>query len=137
MEIRQVDETFAVAPQFQPEDMPQIAKRGFVAIICNRPDGEEPGQPDAATMRKAAEDAGLAFHHLPITGGQFTEPSIAAFRAVRWGTEGPILAYCRTGTRSISLEMLANPRTLSAAERLQRAQAAGYDLTGLQDRLGE
>ena len=136
MEIRTVDQGFAVAPQFQPGEMQALADAGYVAVICNRPDGEEDGQPPIADMRAAAQDAGLAFHHIPVWGGQFPDGAIAAFRAVRMGTQGPLLAYCRTGTRSITLDTLANPAGLDADRLIERAAAAGYDLSQFRDRLG-
>jgi sulfide:quinone oxidoreductase len=135
MEFKIVREGFAVAPQFAPEDMPALAEAGYVAVICNRPDGEEPGQPSIAAMRAAAESAGIAYHHIPVSGGEFPPAAIAAFGAVRRGTTGPVLAHCRTGTRSITLEALANPLGLSVDERLADATAAGYDLSALADRL--
>lgn len=129
MDIRPVSPVFAVAPQFSPAEMQELAAQGFVAVMCNRPDGEEPGQPDAATMRAAAEAAGLAFHHVPVSGGAFPEAAIEAFKAVRLGTKGPLLAYCRTGTRSITLDALANPEGKSSDTLLSGAAAAGYDLS--------
>ena len=135
MDIREVSPGFAVAPQLAASELAEIAARGFVALICNRPDGEEVGQPTVAEMREAAQAAGLAFHHIPVSGGAFPDAAIAAFRAVRRGSDGPVLAYCRTGTRSITLETLANPEGVDAPERLTRAVAAGYDLTNLSDRL--
>ncbi|MFW5634755.1 MAG: TIGR01244 family sulfur transferase [Erythrobacter sp.] len=136
MELRLIDATFAVAPQMRPEELPALAAKGYGAVICNRPDGEEAGQPPLDELRAAANAAGLAFHHIPVAGGAFPEGAVAAFAAVRRGTEGPLLAYCRTGTRSITLETLANPMGLSADERLERAKAAGYDLGALAPRLG-
>lgn len=136
MDILDVTEGFAVAPQMRPSDMKTVADRGFTAILCNRPDGEEDGQPALAEMRKAAQAAGLAFHHIPVAGGEFPDAAIAAFLAVRRGTVGPLLAYCRTGTRSITLETLANPNGLTPSERLKHAAAAGYDLTAMSEQLG-
>ncbi|MGB3471047.1 MAG: TIGR01244 family sulfur transferase [Erythrobacter sp.] len=135
MEIRDVAPGFSVAPQIQPSELSELAERGFVAIICNRPDGEEESQPSVMEMREAAQAAGLAFHHIPVAGGEFPDAAVAAFRAVRRGTEGPLLAYCRSGTRSITLDTLANPDEIDASERLMRGAAAGYDLTNLRDRL--
>lgn len=135
MDIRDVASGFAVAPQMAPSDLSQVAKRGFVAVICNRPDGEEEGQPTVAEMREVAQGAGLAFHHIPVAGGAFPDAAIAAFGAVRRGTEGPLLAFCRTGTRSITLDTLANPEGIDVDERLKRAANAGYDLSGLRDTL--
>jgi len=135
MEIRKVDDSFAVAAQMQPDELAALAGGGFTAVICNRPDGEEPGQPALDDMRRAAQDAGLAFHHIPVAGGLFPPAAIAAFAAVRRGTTGKVLAYCRTGTRSITLDALANTSGLSTEERIARAQAAGYDLSALADRM--
>ena len=135
MDIRPITEQFAVAPQIASSDMAALAEQGFAAIICNRPDGEEPGQPEIATLRAEAEAAGLAFHHIPVSGGAFPAAAVAAFDAVRKGTEGRVLGFCRTGTRSITLDALANPEGRSVEDRLSTATAAGYDLAGIADRL--
>ncbi|WP_349514113.1 TIGR01244 family sulfur transferase [Erythrobacter sp. NFXS35] len=135
MELRIVDETLAVAPQPAPEELFALAAQGFSAVICNRPDGEEPGQPPLDEMRRAAQEAGLAFHHIPVAGGLFPPAAVAAFGAIRRGTQGKVLAYCRTGTRSVTLDALANVGGISAEDRIARAKAAGYDVSALADRL--
>ena len=135
MDIRTIDETLSVAPQMLPEDVAALAAQGFTALVCNRPDGEEPGQPTLGAMRDAAQAAGLAFHHIPVAGGLFPPAAVAAFGAIRRGTAGKVLAYCRTGTRAATLDALANIHGLTAAERIARAQAAGYDLSGLAGQL--
>lgn len=135
MELKVIDDTLAVAAQMQPEELAALAGQGFVAVICNRPDGEEPGQPTLDAMRAAAQDAGLAFHHLPVVGGVFPPPAVAAFGAIRRGTHGKVLAYCRSGTRAATLDALANVHGLSVAERLSCAGAAGYDLSALAERM--
>ncbi|MBI1404092.1 MAG: TIGR01244 family phosphatase [Porphyrobacter sp.] len=135
MELRPIDATLAVAPQMQPEDLAGLADKGFAAVICNRPDGEEPGQPPLEAMRRAAQEEGLAFHHIPVTGGVYPPAAVAAFAAIRRGTQGKVLAYCRTGTRAATLDALANVRGLSAADRIANAKAAGYDLSPLAERL--
>lgn len=131
MDIRSIDQTFAVAPQIGLEDVPELARNGYRVLICNRPDGEEAGQPTAAEMREAATDAGMTFHHIPVSGGAFPEEAVFAFRAVRDNETGKTIAYCRTGTRSITLETLANPARRSPDERLGLAKQAGYDLSSL------
>lgn len=135
MERHPVNETLVVAPQMQPGELAALAAEGFTAVICNRPDGEEPGQPPLGAMRAAAEAAGLAFHHLPVSGGQFPPAAVAAFAAVRRGTPGKVLAYCRSGTRAVTLDALANVSGLTAAERIAQAKAAGYDLSALEERM--
>jgi sulfide:quinone oxidoreductase len=136
MDIRPVAPGFAVSPKIGPDDMAKLAAQGFAAVVCNRPDGEEEGQPDTGTLRSAAEAEGMAYHHIPVSGGNFPADAVDAFRTVRTGASGPVLAFCRTGTRAITLEALANPDGLSPSDLLEQAQAAGYDLSGIADRLG-
>jgi sulfide:quinone oxidoreductase len=136
MELKVIDDTLAVSAQMQPEELAALAGQGFAAVICNRPDGEEPGQPALDDMRAAAQAAGLAFHHIPVSGGLFPPAAVAAFGAIRRGTPGKVLAYCRTGTRAVTLDALANVHGLSVAERLSRASTAGYDLSALAERMG-
>ena len=137
MKLAHVSETFAVSPQLEPSDMRGLADAGFRTVICNRPDGEEPSQPTVAAIREAAEAAGLAFHHIPVSGGEFPPVAIKAFAKVREEADGKVLAFCRTGTRSITLDALANVENETADARIERAQCVGYDLSGLRDRLGE
>ncbi|MBS7670856.1 TIGR01244 family sulfur transferase [Croceicoccus gelatinilyticus] len=135
MEIRRIDDQFAVSPQITPADVEKIADEGFTTIICNRPDSEEAGQPTSVAIAKAAKQAGLDFHLIAVSGGAFPETAVARFRGVRQAAEGPVLAYCRTGTRSMTLETLANPEDRSIEDRLSRAEGAGYDLSSLRERL--
>ena len=137
MKLAHLSDAFAVSPQLEPSDMRGLADAGFGTVICNRPDGEEPSQPTVASMRQAAEAAGLAFHHIPVSGGEFPPVAIKAFAKVREEADGKVLAFCRTGTRSITLDALANVENETADARNERAQRAGYDLSGLRDRLGE
>lgn len=135
MQLHVIDATLAVAAQMQPEELAGLAEQGFAAVICNRPDGEEPSQPPLDDMRRAAQEDGLAFHHIPVAGGLFPPAAVAAFAAIRRGTQGKVLAYCRTGTRAASLDALANVRSLSVKDRLTNAKAAGYDLSAVAERL--
>lgn len=135
MDIRKIAKDFAVAPQIQPEDMAALAADGYTTVMCNRPDGEEPGQPPLAGIIAAAEAAGIDFHHVPVAGGMFPAQALEEFARIRRDADGKVLAYCRSGTRSITMETLANPQGLSVDERLQRAAEAGYDLSALRDHL--
>lgn len=135
MDIRKLDASFAVAPQMAPEDLAGLSAEGFAAVICNRPDGEEPGQPPIEAMRRAAQEEGLAFHHIPVAGGLFPPAAVAAFAAVRRGTQGKVLAYCRTGMRAVTLDALANVDGLGVEDRIARAGAAGFDLSPLAERM--
>ncbi len=137
MKITPVTDDFAVGPQPRPEDLPALAKAGFRTLICNRPDGEESDQPGVADMQAAAESSGMAFHHIPVSGGEFPDSAIDAFGRVRSDADGKVLAYCRTGTRAITLDALANCDRLCSDALIDRAREAGYDLSALRPRLGD
>ncbi|NCF73944.1 MAG: TIGR01244 family phosphatase [Gammaproteobacteria bacterium] len=100
MTMIKLSENYAVAPQVFPDDVTRIAAEGFVVIICNRPDGEEPGQPTAAEVAAACENAGLAFHHIPISGVPVAQELIQEQHRLIETSTGPVLAYCRSGQRS-------------------------------------
>lgn len=136
-EFRIVSPDFAVAPQFAREDFAAAAEAGFRTIINNRPDGETPGQLSSAEAEAAALAAGLAYKALPFTGAP--PPNVVAETAELLETaRGPVLAYCRTGTRSVTAWAFA--RALmdgTPDEILGGAARAGYDLERLRPILEE
>lgn len=133
MTPKTLTDQLSVSTQISPQDVAQAAEAGFCVIIANRPDGEDPGQPDAATLRAAAEAAGLSFVHIPVSGGQFPPDAVAAFKEA--SAKGKTLAYCRSGTRCTVLWALGKPNGLSADEVISRAAGAGYDIAGLRTHL--
>ena len=100
MSIYQMSEVVSVASQIRPGDVEAIARAGFATIVCNRPDGEDFGQPTASEIAAQCETHGVAFHHIPVHDGGLSTDVVDAFREVVAGSEGPVLAYCRSGQRS-------------------------------------
>ncbi|WP_339871836.1 TIGR01244 family sulfur transferase [uncultured Brevundimonas sp.] len=135
MDIRKIDDRLDAAPQIALEDMKAIAGLGYRSVISNRPDGEEPGQPDAAQVKAAAEAEGLTFRHIPVTGASMGPEAVAAMRAALDELPGPVLGFCRSGTRTTCLWGLASAGTRPAQELIETARAAGYDLSPLKPRL--
>lgn len=131
-DIRFVTDQVSVAPQISVDDIAAIQAAGFVAIVNNRPDGEESGQPAGAAIRAAAEAAGLGYAEIPVTQAGFSHPQIDAMIAALDTAGGPVLAYCRSGTRSCNLWALAAAKSGVQPETIEAAGAgAGYDLSGL------
>ena len=101
-------DAFATAPQIQPADLPEIAALGFKTVINARPDGEEVGtQPSSAALEAAAKAAGLHYAHLPVIPGQITPAHGQQFAELLKNHPGPVLAFCRSGARAVSLHQLA------------------------------
>jgi uncharacterized protein (TIGR01244 family) len=137
-----LDEHTLVAAQIKPEDFADIAKAGIRLVVNNRPDGEAVmGQPSAATIEAAAGEHGIAFLSIPFTMQSLTPDHVARFAGALNSTEGRVLAYCRSGSRSSLLwaaARVANGADVDAV--LAQAQAAGIDLAqarGTIDNLGK
>ena len=98
--MHRITEDYTASAQITTDDVESIADAGFKAVVCNRPDHEDPGQPTAAEIASACERHGLSFHHIPIIGSQLLLETVEAMRDVMISTDGPVFAYCRSGTRS-------------------------------------
>lgn len=134
--IRPIDETISVAPQISPADVTDIARAGFTMIINNRPDDEEMGQPNGAAIQAVAETLGLAYVAIPITHAGFSHPQLDAMAAALAEATGPVLAYCRSGTRSCNLWALAMAKGGADPDMLEeKAGQARYDLSGIRPML--
>jgi uncharacterized protein (TIGR01244 family) len=91
----------SVTGQLEPADMAWAASNGFKSIINNRPDFEGgDDQPTNAVMEAAAQAAGLNYAFLPVDPGFQTAEEIAEFTRLLATLPGPMLAFCRSGTRS-------------------------------------
>lgn len=136
--IRKVDDNISVAPQIAVEDVAAIKAGGFTAIVNNRPDDEEAGQIAGDAIRDAALAAGLTYTAIPITHAGFSYPQIEAMAEVLAGANGPVLAFCRSGTRSCNLWALAQARNgADADELIAKGAGAGYNLDGLRPLLDQ
>ncbi len=131
-DIRKVTEEFSVAPQLDAADFAEIAAAGYRHIINNRPDGEAGDQLSSAEAAAAAEAAGMTYQHAPFQGPPTPEAE-TVLAAQLAAAEGPVLAYCRSGTRSITAWALHQGRkgNMSADEIVSAGSQAGYDLEPL------
>lgn len=131
-DIRAIAPDIAVAPQIAPADLAALAAAGFKAVVNNRPDDEDAVQPAGDAIAAAAAAAGLAYTAIPVTHAGFSGPQIDAMAAALAAAGGPVLAYCRSGTRSCNLWALAAVKSgMHPDAAMAKAAAAGYDLTGL------
>jgi uncharacterized protein (TIGR01244 family) len=121
----------SVSPQISIEDCATARDQGFAAIICNRPDDEDAGQPSAAAIAAAAAAAGLRFAHIPVDASGIDTGHITAMAAAL-AEGGPVLAYCRSGTRSTNLWALAEASRGGDPDAIVAAAAGGgYTVSGM------
>jgi sulfide:quinone oxidoreductase len=115
-----------------PSDIEALAASGVRTLINNRPDNEDPGQLPAAEARRLAAAHGIAYHHIPVTAATLSRADVEAFAAVLRSASQPVVAHCRSGTRSTLLWALtqldegADPAVLIA-----QAARQGIDIAAL------
>lgn len=127
-----VTDQFATSPQITVADVETIKSLGYVAIINNRPDAEAPDQEASTEIESAAKQAGLQYFHLPITSGALPMEAIDATKELLAKINGPTFAFCRSGTRSITLWALAQKGKMEAGDIIRAVADAGYDLPFLE-----
>ena len=135
MNMRKLSPRFFVSEQITTADLGVASAQGIKTVINNRPDNEAQGQPRSADLAAAAEELGMQFVNLPVVAGRLTDENIDQFERANRTLQGPILMYCRTGTRSTCLWALNEAKTLDVDAVMATTAQAGYDLTALRARL--
>lgn len=107
MSITWIAPDFAVSPQLRPDDLPEIAAAGYRAIVNNRPDGEAPEQPSSEAIEAAARQLGLDYAYIPVVPGAAMDEAARQLDHFLAQAGGPVLAFCRSGSRSAQLWKLA------------------------------
>jgi uncharacterized protein (TIGR01244 family) len=128
-QLRKVTDRLMVSPQISPNEAREAAAAGFVLIINNRPDGEAPDQPPGRDIEIAVRSAGADYLFIPVTGRPTPQQAEAQAKAVA-EAKGPVLAFCRSGTRSITTWALGEQASgaMQRQDLVRLARAAGYDL---------
>jgi len=103
MQIVKIWDKLSVAGQPQVADFSDFLAKGFATVLNVRPDGEELGQPGTGAERQAAENAGVAYGFIPVSGATITKADIRAFQSAVADAQGPVLAHCKSGTRALAL----------------------------------
>lgn len=128
MPIFKLTESLSVAAQITPQDIPNLAEQGFTAVVCNRPDGEVPGQATMDEIEAACHAADLLFVRYPVDAINFPGPDIEGLGALFDDPGQSVLAYCRTGTRCANLWVTSQTGDVQAAA-MQTARDIGFDLS--------
>ena len=127
--FRQITDTVFASPQITLAEVAEAGAQGFRLIINNRPEGESDDQTPGADIAAAAQAAGMDYVAIPVTHAGFSEAQVKAMAEALANADGPVLAYCRSGTRSTLLWALAeaskgaNPTVIAA-----QAARAGFDI---------
>lgn len=135
MDIKRISPFLSVSPQIKVTDFTRIAALGFKTVINNRPDGEVEGQPLNADLADEAKKNGLVYIFQPVSSKMVTDGDAANFAAELERVRGPVLAFCRTGTRCTILWALNEAHHMDANDLMRFARGIGIKLKGERDRL--
>lgn len=129
-DFRRIDDNLYASPQIDVADVAEAAALGVRLIVNNRPEDESADQTPGADIEAAARAAGIDYIAIPVTHAGFGPGQVDAMRDAMARADGPVLAYCRSGTRSTLLWALAeakagrNPSVIAS-----KAAGGGYDIS--------
>lgn len=133
-DFRKLSDSVYASPQIGVEQLEEAAALGITMVINNRPEGEAEDQTPGGAIETAAHAAGMEYVAIPITMAGLSDVHVTAMSEALERAAGPVLAYCRSGTRSTLLWSLAqakeggDPEAIAAA-----AAAAGYDVSPVRE----
>ncbi|MAE88888.1 MAG: TIGR01244 family phosphatase [Pelagibaca sp.] len=126
---------YSVSPQIALEDVQAAADAGITLMICNRPDAEVPPELSHRAMEEAARAAGMAFVYIPVTNESLTLEQVTQQAELLAEADGPVLAYCRSGTRCSIVWAMGKAGDMPVDEILATTAKAGYQLEGIRPTL--
>jgi sulfide:quinone oxidoreductase len=131
--LTEIAEGLNVAGQITREDIAELAKEGYLTIINNRPDGEEPGQLTHDEAASEAEKHGIQYRYIPVLTNTITRRDVTAHQNAILRGPHKVLAHCRSGTRSYLLWAAARAlyERESPLKLVAEAAIKGYDLRAL------
>ena len=122
----------AAAGALSADHIEALGASGVKTIVNNRPDNEDPGQLSADEARALCAAHGIAYHHIPFVGATLSSTDIDAFDAVLKSAPHPVVAHCRSGTRSTMIWALTRMRQGEDPAALVALGARnGVDITAL------
>lgn len=129
--FRKIDEKTFASPQIGEAEVAYAKALGIALIVNNRPEGESDDQTPGADIEAAARAAGIDYVAIPVSHAGFSMPQVEAMQqALASAGDKPVLAYCRSGTRSTLLWALAQARSGASPDEIaSKAAGAGYDIS--------
>lgn len=128
MSVYKLTESLSVAAQITPQDIVGLAAQGFTTVVCNRPDGESPGQAGMDEMEAACLEAEVLFIRYPVGVMNFPGADLEGLGALFDDPNQKVLAYCRSGTRCANLWILSRDEA-GRADAIAVARGIGFDLS--------
>ena len=125
MNFRKLNEKIFIAGQISLENLSEIAISGIRSIICNRPDEEGENQLQSECASNKAKELGLHFCYLPVDSRNIKQVNVINQHNALINLPGPILMYCKSGTRSATLWALSKADKMDHSKLIQTIEKSG------------
>mgnify|MGYP000883987226 FL=1 len=137
MALEKIADYLYVSKQLNERFAKQAAQIGIKTVICNRPDGEEEDQPSFETVKEWLHQYGIEHVvYMPMVMEHINDADLQHFQETVAKSPAPILAYCRTGTRSAMMWALNQAkRGVEVNSLIRAADLAGINLEPHRERL--
>ena len=133
-----INDQFSVAGALAAGDMEQAKKLGLTTVINNLPDDEVSNGFTADIARAKAKSLGLNYHYLPVTGASLSDQdNIDQFKQIISRSKSPVLAHCKSGTRSAVLWGLSTSQSKKPSRVIEELAAAQFQFDFLEDEFEE
>ncbi|WP_064685800.1 bifunctional sulfur transferase/dioxygenase Blh [Rhizobium bangladeshense] len=129
MPVTSISEKLSVSPQPSIEDIQSLRDQGFKTLINNRPDNEDTSQPNTRAEGQEAKHCDLSYMFIPVMADTITEADVRAFQRAVDESDGPVVAHCQTGKRSLNLYLIGEVLngSMSADEVVEFGRSRGFD----------
>ncbi len=129
---------FSVTGVLSSGDMARFKNFGFSTVISNLPDSEVENGFTSDKARLEAAALGLEYVHIPVRGANITEQdNIDEFSEVMKKAGPPVIAHCKTGTRSAILWGLVSSQDTNPDAIQSQLLDAGFDVEFLEEEVEE
>lgn len=128
MKLQQLNEHIYIADQINTTDINTLKNLGIKSIINNRPDNEGENQPLSKDIAAHAEKYDIKYYYLPTPPGDYSSELRDKFSELLNTAKSPIVAFCRTGNRSINLWAISQVPIHGKEYVSAEAKKIGYNI---------
>ncbi|MFP4561464.1 MAG: beta-lactamase hydrolase domain-containing protein [Thiohalorhabdus sp.] len=129
MQIIQMDEDYVVGLSVpDPEEMEELAAKGFRAVANLREAGEEKEYLSPREEEEQARRNDMEYVHTPVSTDDLSEERVDELREVLQQLPRPVLVHCKSGKRSGAFLLMhtASERGQSGEEAVGQAESMGF-----------
>lgn len=125
----------AVSPMLTPKRLRFARTVGILSVIGVMPDSQsEIDGNDVDDLADSIRDYGMEYRNIPCNGtDEIDAATTSHFLNVIAQLPNPVLVFCRTGERAVTLWASAMCGDMPGKDIISAAGRAGFDMTGLVD----